>query len=104
MNIWSDDFDGSVTVCDLEGKIVYINKVADKGRNLLGSNLLDCHPEPSRSKLVEMLKTPTYNTYTTEKNGIRRMVHQTPHFTNGEFSGIVEISFLIPQELTNKIR
>lgn len=104
MDIWSNEFKGKVTVCDREGKIIYINKSANEkyikdGDDLLGKNLLDCHPEPSRSKLVSMLETPTINSYTIEKGGIKKMIHQTPLYTNGVFSGVIEISFEIPNEL-----
>jgi transcriptional regulator with PAS, ATPase and Fis domain len=105
MEIWSDEFKGAVTVCDREGVIIYINQYANKqfvkngGKDLLGTNLLDCHPEPSRSKLTSMLKTPTINTYTIEKGGIKRIIHQTPNFTEGIFSGVTEISFDIPNEM-----
>ena len=110
MKIWSDEFNGAVTVCDLEGVIIYINELANKqfikngGTDLLGTNLLDCHPEPSRSKLVAMLKTPTTNSYTVEKGGIKKMIHQAPNYTNGIFSGVIEISFEIPKEMLHFIR
>jgi len=102
MDIWSDEFEGGVTVCDREGVITYINDHANKqfmkngGKDLLGTNLLDCHPEPSRSKLISMLKTPTINTYTVEKKGIKRFIHQAPNYENGIFSGVIEISIEIP--------
>jgi transcriptional regulator with PAS, ATPase and Fis domain len=105
MEIWSDEFEGAVTVCDREGVITYINNRANKqfikdgGKDLLGTNLLDCHPEPSRSKLISMLNTPTINTYTVEKKGIKRIIHQVPNYTKGVFSGVIEISFEIPKEL-----
>lgn len=105
MEIWSDEFEGAVTVCDREGKIIYINQRANKqflkneGEDLLGTNLLNCHPEPSRSKLIGMLNTPTINSYTIEKSGIKKMIHQTPYYIEGVFSGIIEISFEIPKEL-----
>jgi len=107
MDIWSDEFEGSVTVCDREGVITYINNRANKqfikgdGKDLLGTNLLDCHPEPSRSKLILMLNTPTINTYTVEKRGIKRIIHQVPNFTNGVFSGVTEISFEIPKDMSH---
>lgn len=110
MEIWSDEFNGAVTVCDLEGVIIYINKLANKqflkkdGPDLLGTNLLDCHPEPARSKLVAMLTNPTTNSYTVEKGGIKKMIHQAPNYTNGIFSGVIEISFEIPKEMPHFIR
>ncbi len=103
MENWSDEFKGSVTVCDREGVITYVNQHAqNKSENFLpGTNLLDCHPEPARTKVEAMLRTPAFNTYTVEKGGIKKLVHQSPVFKNGVFNGIVEISFEIPKELPN---
>lgn len=110
MNIWSDEFDGSITICDRDGIITYMNDTSkrvfmkDGGGDLVGTNLLDCHPEPSRSKLFEMLKVPTTNIYTIEKAGIKKIIHQSPLYENGVFSGLIEISFEIPQRLAHFIR
>lgn len=107
---WFDEFDGSITICNKEGIIIYMNNASKKqfvkygGGNLLGTDLLGCHPEPSRLKLEYMLKTPSSNCYTTEKEGIKKLVHQSPLFENGIFSGIIEISFELPQPLPNFIR
>lgn len=107
---WSDEFNGSITVCDRKGIVVYMNRAS---RNqfakynkdgLLGKSLIDCHPEPSRTMLLKMLDEPAYNSYSTEKNGIRKMVHQTPWFESNEFKGVIEISFEIPLELPNHNR
>jgi hypothetical protein len=101
MGNWSDEFKGSITVCDRDGVIIYINQHAQNqsAKDLLGTNLLGCHPEPARSKVEAMLSTPTFNSYTIEKKGIKKMVHQSPHFRDGVFSGIIEISFEIPKEM-----
>lgn len=98
-----DEFKGSITVCDSEGVIIYINQYAQNqlGKDLLGTNLLECHPEPARSKVESMLRTPTYNTYTVEKGGKRKIVHQSPNYNDGVFNGITEISFEIPKEMPN---
>ena len=54
---WINDFSGAVTVCDTEGRILEMNEksrevfAADGGAALVGTNVLDCHPEPSRTKL-----------------------------------------------------
>ena len=105
MNIWSEEFEGAITICDREGIITYMNDGAKRvfmkygGADLMGTNLLDCHPEPSRSKVAEMLKTPTTNTYTIEKGGIKKIIHQSPLYENGVFSGMVEMSFELPHVL-----
>lgn len=98
---WMDEFKGSVTVCNRNGVIIYINKHAQNnaGGDLYGTNLLDCHPEPARSKVKAMLDTPTFNFYTVEKGGIKKKVHQSSHYVNEVFSGIIEISFEIPKEM-----
>ena len=107
---WMDEFKGAITICNLDGIIVYMNKASivqfEKygGKKLIGSSLVDCHPEPSKSKLVEMLKQPTENTYTTEKNGIKKIIIQTPWMENHEFKGIVEISFELPNPTPHFVR
>ena len=110
MNIWSDEFDGAVTICDTKGIITYMNDRSKKqfskygGDKLIGTNLLDCHPEPSKSRLMELLKNPITNTYTIEKEGAKKIVHQSPLYIEGVFSGVIEISFVIPQTLPHFIR
>jgi len=110
MNIWPDEFDGAVTICDTEGIITYMNEKSKKqfskygGVKLIGTNLLDCHPEPSKSRLMELLKNPITNTYTIEKEGIKKIVHQSPQYHEGVFSGVIEISFVLPQSLPHFIR
>lgn len=110
MGSWSDEFNGAVTVCDLDGIITYMNETSRKqfeksgGEALIGKNLLDCHPEPSRTKLLEQLKNPTTNTYTIEKGGIKKIVHQSPLYRKGVFSGVIEMSFILPQPMPHFIR
>ena len=44
-----------VTVCDKDGKIVFMNESSEKvnGEGLIGVNILEqCHPEPARTKLI----------------------------------------------------
>lgn len=102
---WTDEFDGAITICDTDGIIVYMNQKSiaqfkkHGGKKLLGQNLLDCHPEPSKSKLKQMLEKPHQNMYTTRKNGLEKMVLQTPWTEKGKFRGIVEMSFNLPNDL-----
>ena len=107
---WTDEFLGAITVCDCQGIVVYLNDLSAKqfakteGGDLAGKSLIDCHPEPARTFLKKMLAEPTPNSYTIEKRGIRKMIHQTPWMENGEFKGVIEISFEIPMELPHHIR
>lgn len=100
----------AVTVCDKEGKIIEMNERSKKvnqkpDENLIGSNVLDCHPEPARTKLVELMQTESSNAYTIEKNGVKKLIYQTPWYDeSGNYAGLMELSIEIPFEMPHKIR
>ena len=101
----------AVTVCDLAGIILFMNDKAatvfagDGGKKLIGTNVLDCHPEPSRSKLAGMLLSGERNTYTIEKAGVKKLIYQTPWFDEaGTVAGIVELSLELPLEMPHFVR
>lgn len=104
---WVRCLDGAVTVCDRNGIIVYMNqRSADQfqkygGSALVGKNLLNCHPEPARTKLVQMLKNPEDNLYTTEKGGKKKIIIQKPWMEDGTFMGVVEMSFVLPEKMAH---
>jgi hypothetical protein len=74
------------------------------GRALIGSNVLDCHPSPAREQLEALMRERRSNTYTSEKNGAKRLVYQFPLFDGGAYSGYGEISFEVPFHIPNLIR
>jgi len=107
---WTDEFPGAVTVCDRDGIILDMNDTsaktfeADGGRALVGTNLLTCHPEPSRSKVADLLANPRVNAYTIEKRGVRKLIYQAPWYRDGEAQGIVELSLEIPADMPHFVR
>ena len=107
---WVEDFPAAVTVCDAAGIIVAMNARAaetfreEGGKALIGSNVLDCHPEPSRTQVRRHLVAATTNVYTIEKNGVKKLIFQSPWCRNGEYAGFVEISLEIPFEMPHFIR
>ena len=110
MTDWVKEFNGAITICDVDGIIVYMNDKAvktfesDGGDKLLGTNVLDCHPEPSRTQLKEMLANGKKNAYTIEKNGVKKIIYQAPLFTDGIYSGFIELSLEIPFDMPNFLR
>jgi len=102
---WVRQFAGAVTVCDTAGRIIEMNEKAvevfaqDGGAKLVGANVLDCHPEPSRSKLKAMLESGRTNVYTIEKKGQKKLIYQSPWYEKGRYAGFVEISLEIPWEM-----
>jgi transcriptional regulator with PAS, ATPase and Fis domain len=107
---WIKEFPAAVTVCDRDGIIIEMNErsvktfEADGGADLVGKKILDCHPEPSRTKLAVLLKEKKKNVYTIEKNGVKKLIYQSPWHKNGIYGGLVELSFEIPFDLPHFIR
>ncbi len=105
-----EEFPGEITVCDAQGVLLDMNEraaqgfQAEGGRALIGKNSLDCHPEPARSKLLEMLQNHQKNVYTVEKNGVWKLIYQSPWFEKGEYRGFVELILEIPTEIPHFIR
>lgn len=81
---WIKEFPGAVTVCDQNGIITEMNDRSckmfeeDGGAELIGKNLLECHPEYARKKIKKMLEQPHCNSYSIEKNGRKKLVYQSP--------------------------
>lgn len=46
-----------------------------------------------------MLATGESNAYTITKNGVRKIIYQTPWRVEGRIAGLVEISMVIPAEM-----
>ena len=107
---WVKEFGAGVIVCDAGGIIIEMNDRSahmfreQGGRALLGSNVLDCHPEPSRTKLRSLMEKRQASTYTTEKNGRRKLIHQAPWYRDGQYAGFVEIVLALPDAMPHFIR
>ena len=107
---WVREFGAAVTVCDAGGIILEMNDRAAQmfrergGRELIGSNVLDCHPEPSRTKLRLLMEQRQPSTYTTERNGRRKLIHQAPWYRDGQYAGFVEIVLTLPDAMPHFIR
>jgi hypothetical protein len=107
---WSKGLNIAVTITNLEGIIVYMNDKSletfksDGGEKLLGQNVLNCHPEPSRTQLEKMMKNETTNVYTIEKNGKKKLIYQAPWYEGKEYKGFVELSMEIPFDMPHFVR
>lgn len=109
-NAWIKNFPGAVTVCDREGIVLEMNDKAiatfenDGGASLIGTNLFGCHSPASQTKLHEMIASEKPNIYTIEKNGVKKLIYQSPWYSDGVFSGLVELSIEIPFEMPHFVR
>jgi hypothetical protein len=80
---WLDGIAVGATVCGCTGVCLYMDEQAARvfakdGGPLVGRNLLDCHPKPGRSRFAAQLAAPMPNSYTIEKHGVRKLIHQLP--------------------------
>jgi len=107
---WQKELPAAITICDVDGKIIYLNEKAadvfkdDGGYKLLGQNLFACHSNESNEKIKQIIAEQKPNTYTIEKNGKKKLIHQTPWFENGALRGLVEFSIEIPFDMQHHIR
>jgi len=107
---WTKELNIALTVCNKEGTIIEMNDKSQKtfaksgGGDLIGQSVIDCHPEPSKSMLKKMLADPITNAYTIEKNGVKKLIYQTPWYENGIYQGFVELSMEIPFDMKHAVR
>lgn len=111
MEKWSDELPFvAITVCDKEGKIIDMNRRSiatyekDGGKALIGKNLMDCHPERAKQIISRLMSEGKTNAYTIEKEGLRKLIYQSPWYENGEFAGLVEMSIVLPETMPHYVR
>jgi hypothetical protein len=108
---WIRAFPGAVTVSNREHRIVYMNEKATDtwaskgGKALLGTDLLACHTEASRTIIDRLLNEGGTNIYTIEKQGQKKLIYQTAWKDgSGMVAGLVELSLIIPMDMPHYIR
>ena len=110
MHEWIKEYGVAITVCDLDGIITEMNDkaiatfAADGGKELIGKNLFDLHPEHCNVVIRKMLETGKANAYTIEKKGVRKLIYQEPWFRDGKIAGLVEMSLVLPPEMPHHER
>jgi len=107
---WTAGLCVAITVSDTSGKIVYMNDKSAStfskygGRDLEGSNLKDCHLPASWEKILNILNSGKSNCYTIEKEGVKKLIYQTPWYDDGRIAGLVELSMEIPFTMEHFVR
>ena len=102
-----NEFPAAIEVCDREGTLLYVNDRAAgtvAARDMIGTNILDCHPEAARTRFEEMLASGQANIYTIEKAGQRKLIYQAPWYVDGVYAGFVELALPIPEDLPHFVR
>lgn len=109
-NTWVKEVPFAVTVTDKTGKIIEMNdrsiNTFEKygGKALIGKNLTEIHSDHICQKIAGMVTTKRINSYTIDKNGIKKLIYQTPWYQDGEYAGLLELSMIIPMEMPHYVR
>ena len=98
------EFNSALTICDRDGKILYMNDKSKKtfkaeDDSLIGISLFDCHNENSIAMIKNMLENDSSNSYTIEKNGVKKLIYQSPWKEGGSVKGMIELSIEIPENM-----
>ncbi len=107
---WADTINGAITVCDADGIIIYMNETSqrsfekDGGKNLVGKSLFPCHKPESAQLIKEFMENGKTNAYTILKKGVKKLIYQTPFYENGKVAGLVEFSFVLPEDMPHHNR
>lgn len=100
---WADDIACAVTICDADCKIFYMNsrsrETFARHGNIIGHDLMQYHPPKAQQLIRHMLATGDTNTYSISKNGVRKIIHQTPWKRDGKIAGLVEFSIILPPDM-----
>lgn len=107
---WQNEFDASITVIDRNFTIIYMNEKSASsnekwgGMSLLGKDVRACHQERSVRIIEHILQTGEPNTYTIEKKGVHKLIHQAAWYEHGSIMGVVEISIELPTQMPHYVR
>lgn len=107
---WALGLNCAITVCNLKGEILYMNEKAQEtfrkwgGENLIGQNLFNCHMQSSAEKIMHLTANNETNVYSIEKNGVKKLIYQTPWYAGGKAAGMTEISMELPTDVPHFVR
>lgn len=105
---WAEAIDCAVTICDADCRILFMNEKSRetfaRHGDIIGHDLMQYHPTHAQEKIRHMLATGETNAYTIEKNGLRKLIYQTPWRRNGKVAGLVEFSIILPADMPHYVR
>lgn len=100
----------AITITDRDGKILEMNESSCRvnlspGQSIIGSNVLDCHPEKARLLLEQLMRDEETHAYTIQKGDVKKLIYQMPWYDEaGEYAGFIELSLPLPAEMPHYVR
>ena len=101
---WADEVDYAVTIADRHCTIIYMNRrsretFCKNGEELVGRNLMDCHPPHAQAVIRRLLTEGGSKAYSITKNGLRKLIFQSAWRLDGQIAGLVETSMVLPPDM-----
>ncbi|MDR3327264.1 MAG: PAS sensor protein [Prevotellaceae bacterium] len=96
----------SITVCNQNADVIYQNANSRKiFGDVISKSLFECHPKHACDKIKKMLIDGVPNSYTISKNGVKKLIYQTPwRDSEDKISGLIEYSFVIDEVMPHFVR
>lgn len=111
MNIeFGNTIPAAFTICDNDGKIIYMNEKAAKffeangGYDLIGKSVYDCHNEKSKQIIKDLIDNEKEYIYSIEKKGKKKLIYQAPWYKNNKMSGLIELIIELPDKVPHFVR
>ncbi len=109
MENWADGLkEVAITVTDDKGVFTDMNlhskrvNLKDVTKTVVGQDIKMCHNDRSNAIIKNIMQTKQPNVYTITKKGQKKLIYQAPWFKdNGEFGGLVELSLVIPEQMSH---
>ncbi|MFH2094091.1 MAG: diguanylate cyclase, partial [Bacteroidota bacterium] len=67
-------------------------------------SLYEFHGERASGMIRQMLSEDSSNSYTIEKAGVKKLIHQSPWYKDGKVAGLVELSIVLPLKMPHFVR
>ena len=83
---WQEEFPAAITVTNAEGIIIEMNRksagtfASNGGKDLIGKNVLDCHPGIAQEKIQQIAQNKKANIYTIQKGRDKEINLSIPVF------------------------
>lgn len=100
----ADEVDYGVTIAHKNCDIIYMNRqlramFCKNGENLIGRNLMDCHPLHAQETIKRLLREGGSDINTISPKGVNKLFFQSACKLDGEIAGLVETSMVLPTEM-----
>ena len=107
---WIATYPAEIMVCDTIGTILEMSNVSiniyrrEGGAKMIGRNVFDHHEEPARTQMMNVVNKRKHVIYTTEKDGLKKLVSIAPWMKEGEYAGFVLIVLDLPEKIPNIVK